>query len=49
MVGIKSDDYSIHMEHYKPRIISFSASESDDDSDGIDFMGSGSDSSEAED
>lgn len=49
MVGIKSDEYAIHMEHYKPRMSSSSSSDSDEGAYGSDFFGSGSDSSEAED
>jgi len=47
MVGIKSDEYSINMDHYKPRVMS--SSESDEDFDEIEYIGSGSDYSDGED
>lgn len=47
MVSLKSDEYSINMDHYKPRVMS--SGESDDGWSGMDSSGSGADYSDAED
>lgn len=49
MVGIKSDEYTIHKENYNLGMSSSSSSDSDEGAYGRDFFSSSSDSSDSED